>query len=167
VSAIDWVTKALGRRLTTQHKLSLAAAGRAQLRWRADLTRVLSPDLAGIHSALEFRYHRDVERPHRLPRGTRQAPATAGSRSAYRDVLYDEYGLIVELDGKVAHPDDARWLDISRDNAATATGLMTLRYGYSDLCCRPCQVAAQVASALYIRNWPGQPRRCSPRCPVS
>jgi hypothetical protein len=167
VAAMDWVSRALGRRLTTQDKLTSAAAQRAQLRWRADLTRMLSPDLAGIHSALEFRYYRDVERPHRLPGGRRQALATTGTRSAYRDLLYDEYGLIVELDGKIAHPDDRRWLDISRDNAATATGLMTLRYGYGDLFRRPCLVAAQVAGALHVRGWPGQPRRCSPRCPVS
>jgi hypothetical protein len=167
VAAMDWVSRALGRRLTTQDKLSRAAARRAQLRWRADLTNALSPDLAGIHSALEFRYYRDVERPHCLPCSKRQAPANSGSRSAYRDVLYDEYGLIVELDGKIAHPDDGRWADISRDNAAAATGRLTLRYGHRDLTCRPCLVAAQVADALHIRGWRGTPRRCSGQCPVS
>jgi hypothetical protein len=167
VAAVDWVSRALGRRLTTQEKLSRAAARRAQLRWRPDLTRMLSQDLAGIHSALEFRYYRDVERPHRLPDSKRQAPGRTGSRSAYRDVLYDEYGLIVELDGKIAHPDDGRWLDISRDNAAAATGRMTLRYGFGDLFGRPCLVAAQVADVLQFRGWPGHPRRCSPQCPVS
>ena len=167
VAAMDWVARALGRRLTTQDKLSRAAAGRAQLRWRSDLTRALSPDLAGIHSALEFRYHRDVERPHRLPAGTRQAPASGGSRAAYRDVLYDQYGLIVELDGKIAHPDDSRWLDIARDNAAAATGLMTLRYGFRALAWTPCLVAAQVAGVLRQNGWPGPPRRCSRQCPVA
>jgi hypothetical protein len=167
VAAMDWVSRALGRRLTTQDKLSRAAAQRAQLRWRADLTRMLSPDLAGIHSALEFRYYRDVERPHRLPAGKRQAPARSGGRTAYRDVLYDEYGLIVELDGKIAHPDDGRWADISRDNAAAADGRLTLRYGHRHLTCSACLVAAQVADVLRLRGWPGPPRRCSSQCPVS
>ncbi len=167
VSAMDWVTRALGRGLTTQGKLSSAAARRAQLRWRADLTTVLSPDLAGIHSALEFRYYRDVERPHHLPVSKRQARASTGGRIAYRDVLYDEYGLIVEFDGKIAHPGDGRWDDISRDNAAAADGRATLRYGFRDLTCGACLVAAQVAGVLRLRGWPGQPRRCSSRCPVS
>ena len=167
VAAMDWVSRALGRRLTTQDQLRQAAAQRSQLRWRGAIGRALSPEQFGVNSALEFRYLHDVERPHRLPRSTRQAPAILSGRSAYRDVLYKEYGLIVELDGKVAHPDDSRWLDISRDNAAAATGLITLRYGYVDLTRRPCLVAAQVADVLHLRGWPGEPRRCSPTCPIS
>ena len=80
-------------------------------------------------------------------------------------MLYDEYRLIVELDGKVAHPDDGRWADISRDNAAAATGRMTLRYGFGDLAEDPGVVAAQVADVLHLRGWPNSPRRCSPQCP--
>jgi hypothetical protein len=167
VAAMDWVSRALGRRLTTQDKLREAMTQRSQLRWRAEITRALSPDLAGIHSALEFRYFRDVERPHALPRGARQAPARQGGKSRYRDVLYEEYGLIVELDGRAAHPDEGRWLDISRDNAAAATGLITLRYGFRDLTRTPCLVAAQVSGVLRIRGWLAAPRRCSQHCPVA
>jgi Transcriptional regulator, AbiEi antitoxin len=167
VDAMDWVSRAIGRRLTTQERLRRAAAQRAQLRWRSDLTLALSPELDGIHSALEYRYFRHVERPHGLPHARRQAPAGPGGRSAYRDVLYDEYGLIVELDGKIAHPGDRRWLDISRDNAAAATGRVTLRYGFCDLLRSPCLVAAQVADVLRLRGWPGSPRRCSRQCPIS
>jgi hypothetical protein len=167
VAAMHWVSSALGRRLTTQAQLRDAAAQRPQLRWRRAIDRALSPDQAGVNSALEFRYLHDVERPHQLPASTRQAPAVLNGRSAYRDVLYEEYGLIVELDGKAAHPGDSRWLDISRDNAAVATGLITLRYGHLDLTRRPCLVAAQVADVLHLRGWPGHPRRCSRTCPIS
>ncbi len=166
VDAITWVTSALGRRLTTQDRLHATLRQRARVRWRDDLALVLSPDLAGIHSALEYRYVHDVERPHALPKGKRQALAVNGSRRVYRDVLYEDFGLVVELDGRVAHPDDRRWLDISRDNAAAATGLITLRYGYIDLTRRPCLVAAQVADVMTLRGWAGSPRRCSPGCPV-
>jgi len=166
IAAMEWVSRALGRRLTTQDQLRRAAALRSQLRWRAAITSVLNPDLSGINSALEFRYVHDVERPHRLPRSKRQVPARLDGRSAYRDVLYDEYGLIVELDGKVAHPDDARWLDIARDNAAAASGQITLRYGFIDLARRPCLVAVQVADVLQLRGWSGKPRRCSAECRI-
>jgi hypothetical protein len=59
-----------------------------------------------VHSALEHRYLRDVERPHRLPRGVRQAPArnADGGRTEYRDVLYEAYLVAVELDGRRPTP---------------------------------------------------------------
>jgi Transcriptional regulator, AbiEi antitoxin len=167
VSAIDWLARAMGRRLTTQAQLRLAVSQRKQLRWRADIAAVLSPELAGIHSGLEYRYFRYVEKPHALPAGRRQAPAIRGSRRAYRDVLYQDYGLIVELDGQVAHPGDTRWQDIRRDNAAVVDGVITLRYGYRDLAAIPCPVAAQVSDVLKLRGWLGAPRPCSPGCPVS
>jgi len=165
--AIGWVTRALGRRLTTQDRLKRAASQRLQLRWRTRIDAVLTPEMAGIHSALEYRYLRDVERPHRLPASTRQARVVLADRSAYRDVLYDGYGLTVELDGEAAHPGDTRWLDIGRDNAAAADELATLRYSYWDVTLTPCLVAAQVSQALRRRGWPGSPRRCSPDCPVA
>jgi very-short-patch-repair endonuclease len=80
-----------------------------------------------------------VELPHCLPRGKRQAAASHAGRREYRDVLYEGYGLIVELDGRAAHPGDTRWNDIQRDNAALASGLVTLRYGWDDLRIRPCR----------------------------
>ena len=41
-------------------------------RWRLELAAGLTADLAGVHSTLEHRYVRDVERPQRLPRSSRQ-----------------------------------------------------------------------------------------------
>lgn len=166
VEAIDWVTRALGRRLTSQDQLRRALAQRSRHRWRLDINTVLSPDLAGIHSALEYRYFRYVERPHGLPEGTRQYRVVQGARTAYRDVLYDEFALVVEFDGRVAHPGDSRWSDIWRDNAAAAGGLITLRYGYRDLAASPCLVAAQISEVLRLRGWAKRPRRCSPACPI-
>jgi len=166
VDAIAWVATAVGRRLTTQQRLNVTLSRRARLRWRDDLGRILSPDLSGVHSALEYRYVRDVERPHALPKGNRQAISVSRTRRAYRDVLYEGFGVVVELDGRVAHPGDGRWMDIARDNAAAATGLITLRYGFIDLMRGPCLVAAQVSDVLRIRGWQQAPRRCSPNCPV-
>lgn len=165
-AAVSWVTAALGRRLTTQPKLHFALGQRSQARWRRDLHFALSPDLAGVHSLLEYHYVRDVEVPHRLPRGIRQAPGRQAGRRVYRDVLYDEYGLIVELDGRSAHPDEARWADVLRDNLVTAAGQGTLRYGYWQVRNTPCMVAAQVAAALQSRGWPSRPHPCTPSCPL-
>src|SRR5215469_7980528 len=122
-TVMSWLTRAIGRRLTTQEKLRVAVEARNRVRWRSQLVELLSPDLAGIHSVLEFRYVRDVERPHRFPAATRQAQSRHNGRNQYRDILYDAYKTAVELDGRVAHPGDTRWRDIQRDNVAATTGL--------------------------------------------
>jgi Transcriptional regulator, AbiEi antitoxin len=163
--ACDWVTRGLGRRLTTQAKLKDALDHRGRMRWRWELTELLGADRAGLHSILELRYNRDVERPHRLPTGTRQARVKRGTRSEYRDCFYEAYLTVVELDGGVAHPGDARWRDIRRDNAAAADGIITLRYGWLDVTSRPCRVAAEIADVLAQRGYAGA-RPCSPNCPV-
>lgn len=163
--ACAWVVRAVGRGLTNQARLREAMQLRGRLRWRADLAGVLAADQAGVHSALEHRYLTDVERPHNLPRGVRQAQVRRGGRTEYRDVLYDGYDLAVELDGQVAHPGDRRWADICRDNAAAADGILTLRYGWRDVTQRPCQVAAQIVRVLRYRGYSGS-LPCTPRCPA-
>jgi hypothetical protein len=163
--AVGWVVSAIGRRLTTQEKLRLAMEARARLRWRQHLVELLNPDAAGLHSVLEFRYVRHVERPHGLPTATRQAHARRGGRNEYRDALYEAYQTAVELDGRVAHPADTRWRDIRRDNAAAATGITTLRYGWFEITRNPCLVAAQVVEVLAQRGYTGA-RPCSSSCPV-
>jgi hypothetical protein len=164
--ACGWITRALGRRLTTQGQLAEAMDRRAKMRWRRQLTRVLDVGWEGVHSSLEYRYLRDVERPHGLPPGIRQARARQGRGVIYRDVLYEQFAVAVELDGRVAHPGDQRWPDIQRDNAAAADGILTLRYGWFDVTERPCQVAAQVARVLRQRGFT-QARGCCPACPVT
>jgi hypothetical protein len=163
--AVGWVTRGLGRRLTTAPRLQPALAARSRLRWRAQLTELLSPEAVGLHSVLEFRYRRDVERPHRLPASTRQAHTRRDGKSEYRDVLYEAYRLAVELDGQLAHPGETRWADIRRDNAAASAGVVTLRYGWRDVTVAPCQVAAEIAAVLATRGYAGA-RPCSSRCPV-
>src|SRR5262249_29761191 len=142
--ACAWITRGIGRRLTTQQRLSNSLDLRRRMPFRADITELLTDDLAGVHSALEYRYVKWVELPHGLPRGRRQVAARRDGRQIYRDVLYDGYHVIVELDGRAAHPGDTRWNDIRRDNAAAASGDITLRYGWVDLRSRPCMVADEV-----------------------
>jgi very-short-patch-repair endonuclease len=164
--ACSWVARGLGRRLTSQARLLDALNQRQRVRFRRELGELLSPDSAGIHSALEYRYVKWVEVPHGLPPGKRQVKAKAAGARVYRDVLYDEHALIVELDGRAAHPGDTRWKDIRRDNAAVVDGIMTLRFGWDDLRTRACFVADQVYRALR-RSGPVSARPCSPLCPVA
>jgi Transcriptional regulator, AbiEi antitoxin len=163
--ACGWVTRSLQRGLTTQAGLGYYLELRRKIRWRAELAELLTLDAAGLHSVLELRYRRDVERPHGLPRGTRQARFRRSDHNEYRDVLYETYLAAVELDGELAHIGEAWRRDARRDNAAAADGIITLRYGWFDVTKSPCQVAAEVARVLARRGFSGA-RPCSPSCPV-
>ena len=164
--ACAWLARGIGRGLTSQGRLADALSQRQRVHFRAELAEILSPEWAGVHSALEYRYVKWVEVPHCLPRGKRQVQAVSTGGRVRRDVLYDEYGLTVELDGRAAHPGDTRWRDIRRDNSALVDGVRTLRFGWDDLRARPCLVADQVYRALRLAG-PVAARPCSPACPVT
>jgi len=164
--ACGWITRAVGRRLSTEKKLRAAMSARKKMRWRAELGDVLAAAADGIHSVLEYRYLRDVERAHGLPRSRHQVRVVIDGKAAYRDAYYDEYQLAVELDGRLAHPDDERWRDNQRDNQAGARGIQTTRYGWRDVYGHACETALLQAQILRQRGWTGTPRPCSGRCPV-
>ena len=162
-----WVTRAFARDLTDETRLRAAIGLRTKLRWRADLDELIAAAASGDHSVLEYRYDRDVERAHGLPEAERQVPFTGpGGRRGRRDRVYEDYAVVVELDGRLAHPDDSAWRDKARDNAAAANGKLTLRYSWEQVRRKPCQTAAEVAKVLRQRGWPGRPRECSPGCPA-
>ena len=164
--ALAWLARACGDRLTRPDLLRAALAHRTRIRWRPELAIALGDIADGAHSILELRYVRRVERAHGLPRARRQVRSSIGQHTGYRDALYTEFGVAVETDGRVAHPPEARWQDQRRDNAAAADGLVPLRYNWTDITQRPCQVAEQVAAVLRQRGWRGNSRPCSPICPV-
>lgn len=163
--ACGWITAAFGRRLTGEGPLRMTMGTRKRLRWRGELDEMIAAGAGGAHSVLEFRYDRDVERAHGLPKASRQVPFTKpdGSRG-FRDRYYEKYGLVVELDGKLAHPAERRGHDRRRDNDAAAGGGATLRYDWDDVTRHGCATAAQVARSLAKRGWTGRLRPCSPPC---
>lgn len=159
------VTRAFARDLTSDERLRREAAARKKLRWRADLDEIITRAAGGAHSVLEYRYDRDVEQAHGLPPASKQARFTKPDGSqGRRDRYYEEYGLIIELDGRQYHPDERRSLDQARDNDATATGGSTLRYGWVDVTRKQCLAAAQVHAALTKRGYSGPLKPCSPTC---
>ncbi len=162
-----WVTRAFARDLTDEAGLRQAMSARTKVRWRADLGELIAAAAGGDHSVLEYRYDRDVERAHGLPQASRQVPFTGpGGRRGFRDRVYVGYGVVVELDGRLAHPADRQWKDKARDNAAAVGGQLPLRYGWTQVRYRPCEIAVEVATVLRRQGWTGRPRPCSPGCPV-
>jgi predicted transcriptional regulator of viral defense system len=165
--AFEWLFRVCGGRHTTPERILATMDARKKLRWRAELTEALGDAAQGVHSGLEYRYLRDVERPHGLPAAIRQVRVMHGRRAQYRDVLYEDYGVVVEIDGAAAHPPEDTWLDRHRDNAAAVARLTTLRYSWADIVTGPCVVAAEVGAVLQGRQWPGTLRPCGPACPTA
>ena len=163
---IGLLARAYQRRLTTPFLLGETLDQRTRMRWRAEIRLALLDVADGVQSPLEFRYRRDVERAHGLPRPDRQAPAIQHGSRIFRDVHYRAYRVTVELDGTASHPDERRWQDKRRDNAAAAEGIVTLRYGWADVTERPCQIAQEIGAVLASRGWRGAPRRCGPHCRI-
>jgi hypothetical protein len=164
-----WVTAAFARGMVTEGTMLAFVSRRKKLRWRQDLIHLVDEAARGAHSVLEYRYDRDVERAHGLPRSQHQAPyRKPDGRRGYRDRYYEQYKVIVELDGRAYHPEETRWRDRDRDNAAVIDyDSRSLRYGWRDVRGAPCRTAMQVAKVLTSRGWPGSPAPCSPRCPVA
>jgi hypothetical protein len=165
---LSWLCKGCGRRLVTPQLIGTAVGMRGRLRWRDDILGALPLIAEGAHSPLEYRYVRDVEEAHGLPKAKRQARRVSGKarlpRPRYLDNLYEAFGIVVELDGRADHLVEDRWRDIRRDNANARSGIMTLRYNWADVTHRPCEVAADIAAALRICTWTGMPCPCAPSC---
>ncbi len=161
VGVIEALARALTRRLTTHERVLTALAGRVRVRHARIIRELCLASETGIESGLEWLFQRDVIAAHRLPAPRRQIADGEGRI----DCLYNEWGVIVELDGIRDHTDWSK--DMLRDNAhALRLDAITLRYGWNAVTRQACTAAAQVAAALTARGWQGQLRRC-PRCPTS
>jgi very-short-patch-repair endonuclease len=162
--AVGWITRACGRRLARPDRIGLAIDARKKVRWRDELLAVVTDTRDGAHSPLELRYLRDVERAHGLPRGSRQHAVLRAGGRYYDDVSYPDFGVVIELDGRVAHPIEMSWRDMRRDNASVLGGRRVLRYGWRDVAGSPCAVAALVVRALRAAAWTGIACPCGAVC---
>ena len=151
-------------------RLMAALDARRRIARRAFLRALLTDIESGTHSALEHAYLVAVERRHGLPRSTRQSSDRLGTppvaaRSAYHDVEYVEYALIVELDGVVGHIDArGRAADLTRDLVVKTSGRDTVRLGWAQATRQACTTAELVGRLLTHGGWVGTPIRC-PDCP--
>jgi hypothetical protein len=163
-----WVSKAISAGITAEEKLLPAIRQRRTLRWRRELLPIIAAVVDGDESALETRYTFAVERRHGLPVSERQVRFTkADGTTGRRDRLYREYGLIVELDGRLGHEGQDVKKDKARDRAAAADGQQTVRFGWEEIRGASCTSAAEVAAVLKARGWTGVPRPCSLSCRVA
>lgn len=162
--AVAWPIRACQSQLTTPDRIIVAMGSRHRVRWREDLADAIDKSRVGVHSPLELRYFRDVERKHGLPRGDRQVLVIRGSARQYIDVRYSKYNVIVELDGVLAHSAENRRRDAWRDNANTLDGYQTLRYGWVPVAYHACATASEVFGLLRRNGYRDPFRPCGQRC---
>jgi hypothetical protein len=160
VDALATVARAVQKELVSVGQLRAELARRQGHRH----SRVLGPALAdvedGAQSGAEVLYVRDVERAHRLPTASRQAPSDAGRRR-FHDNEYEDYGLLVEVDGRLGHEQwQDRVKDGQRDRQLLSTARATTRVFWADVAVTPCDTAQDIGAVLRARGWLGRPRRC-------
>lgn len=166
--AVAVLTGVCQRRRTTPDRLLQALERRSRTPRGTELVRVIGDIAFGIDSVLERSYAQRVERRHGLPRGQRQRRDLVGGGVVYRDVLYEPFGVLVELDGQAWHGQAAeRWADMTRDLEAAAEGLLTIRLGWQHAHDEACRTALRLSDVLRRRGWSGSARSCGAACPLS
>ena len=166
IDAIARVAEVAGRTYVTATTLQ-AALDRAHSLRRRKLIQGLVDDLAtGTHSVLEHGYLAKVERAHGLPSGRRQSPRIGASGNQFRDIEYEGYDLVVELDGALGHEswrDQARDADRTLDDLALL-GAVTARLRFHQVFDTPCHTAARVGRILTRNGWSGTMKSCGQTC---
>lgn len=150
---------------TRPERIERALRGRTRVAGRPLITGMLSDLRTGACSVLERGYLQRVERPHGLPRASRQRASVASGARTAQDVRYEAYSVIVELDGRVIHDRPESWdADAARDLAELAiTKAVTARVTYGLVFGRECETAGWIGLILRRQGWQGQLIRCS-RC---
>lgn len=159
--AYSLVSRAIWNEKTSEEDLLARLAVRKRYARRAWLRDAIADVSEGAYFPLERLYLRDVERAHGLPAACRQAKRQLASGNHYKDILYEEYNVCVELDGGAYHGNDRVFADKRRDNLnLAADDTRTFRFGYVDLTARPCECVEMVVAALRRGGWKGIPRAC-------
>lgn len=160
------LTRACYTREVVPRLLRTALAERAKVTRRKLVAGMIDDVENGACSVLERGYLHLVERAHGLPRGRRQRTSHATGKRTDQDVRYEEYGVVVEPDGRAFHDSpEARDVDARRDLAEAAVSrALTLRVTYGLVFNDACRTARWIAQVLWRRGWRGEFTRC-PRCP--
>ncbi len=165
VDALAVLADGCRRRITTPTRLAAELCRHPTVARRGWLIEVLDEAAEGVQSLLESGYRRRVERAHGLPRPDRQRTERTEDGVVHRDVAYERFRLVVELDGRIGHElSHDRWDDQDRDLLVAGDEVMTLRLGWRHCETTPCRTAGRLARVLRTRGWRGRPHRCGPSC---
>ena len=143
---------AVGGRMTTPERLAEELERAPRLAGRRHLVRLVEQLAAGCRSPLELWGHDRVFHGPEFAGLRRQALVRLGERTVALDLLDDDTGLNIELDGVAYHSSrQDRERDLRRDAALTALGYTVVRYTGARLMREPDAVRAEVARMLATR----------------
>jgi Transcriptional regulator, AbiEi antitoxin len=145
-------------RLTNSSRLARALGRRSRIAHRGLIADIVAETAVGVQSPLEFRWMKQVERPHRLPIPTRPYRLRSG---AVADGAYEEFRVLLELDGWRYHDGERRFRDWRRDNLSSEDGWLTLRYGWHDTVIESCATAGNLVRVLRRRGYDGDLAPCT------
>lgn len=166
MDVIGLLTDVIGRRGVTTNAVRAALKRHPRLPRRSFIGDLLADVDAGTCSVLEHAYLTRVERAHGLPTGTRQSERLTLNGREFRDVEYEAYGLVVELDGRLNHESwRAQGRDADRDLDDLAMGgRLTARVRWPQVFETQCRTAARVSQLLHQRGWKKAPKSCGDEC---
>ncbi len=142
------------QRLVTADMLQQALDRRGPCRHRAVILETLADIEGGIHSVPEHNFDRIVKR-RGLPMPTRQVVRRRPNGRYYLDVLWEEFGLAVEIDGS-HHRTAAQWDDdLDRTAVVVAGGLRQIRFSSFAVRRRADRVGDLMVLALQSGGWAG------------
>ncbi len=141
------------QRLVTEPDIAAVLDSRPGLRRRLLIIETVRDCAAGSHSIGELNLVGLCRRA-RLPTPTRQLRRRdATGRVRYLDACFDDWKLVVEIDG-AQHADVGQmWDDNVRQNALLLAGYVVLRYPVFMVRTQPQRVAAEIRVALIAAGW--------------
>ena len=133
--------------ITPDH-LAAAVAERRGMTGTPQLRELLKLTATGAHSVAEHKLHEILQSTAGMPWRANVRVRLASGRSAVVDVLIEEVGLVIEVDGFRFHGADRFQDDRSRQNALVEAGYSVLRFTWADLVERPADVRRSVESQV-------------------
>ena len=117
------------------------------------IARTAADASGGAHSLAELDFLA-LSRRAGLPEPKLQAVRRdAVGKRRYLDVLYEEYGLHIEIDGAQHNDPRHAWADMQRQNEIWTSGVRMLRFPTWLIRERPGEVIAHVRAALIAAGW--------------
>lgn len=164
--AIAWAADACRDTPCTPEQIAAELTRRTRHPHRQALSLALGVISAGAQSVLEVRFAVDVVQQHGLPQLAMQVPALVDAGSIRRDFTNDDFGVVVEVDGRIGHDGAGAQRDRVRDRRALREGKVTVRAGWIDVDAAPCALALDLAGAFRLRGWTGVVMPCGPSCAI-
>ncbi|MEV4539123.1 DUF559 domain-containing protein [Asanoa sp. NPDC049518] len=149
------IIAAVNGRLTTAQRVGDALVAAPKLAGRAELRQVLAKLAAGCRSPLEIWGDDHVFTAPGMPAFARQVPIRLDGYTTYLDIFHEATRVNFELDGASVHGGTRqREIDLRRDAALAARGILAVRFSHARLTREPEAVRREVWTILRNRGTP-------------